>query len=265
MTTFPCFASSFDFFTNPGPVTDVNTIISDFQTRVTGQSPAWTVPVAGTFKSPVDGVGRFFEVVLTRLSATQLEFKVLDQNGATVCDRSIEIAVAGNAVNYYTGQFHAWIEIEQATQEVGQAGILDETPLAQNAINDYVWGNGYRNAGGSIDGQGGNVGQEFAIDNGSSNVQSRIRGWGSATSGGTVGLKDAAGNLQYFPADMFINVGGVVGWVGRMYQAYMCDASIAFGTSKTIPIDTTGLVLGTFRVIGLATGTFNMRIAVRTA
>lgn len=263
MTTFPCFASSFDFFTDAG-IVDVNTIITDFRARVTGQVPAWTEPVAQTFKSPVDGVGRFFEVVLNRVSATQLEWKIVDQNGVTVCDRSVEISGA-TTVNYYTGQFHAWIELLVATPEVANGGILDETPLAENAINNFVWGNGFRNAGGANDGQGASFGQEFAIDNGVSGSQSRLRAFGVATNGAVPGLKDGAGNLQYFPVDMFINLAGTNLWVGRMYQAYLCDQSIPAGTLKTVPIDTTGLVLGTFRVIGGLTAVDNMKIAVRTA
>ncbi len=264
MTTFPCFASSFDFFTNGG-IVDVATIITDFRARVTGQTPAWTEPVADTFKSPVDGVGRFFEVTLNRLSATQLEFIVTDQNAITICDRSIEISGGGDTVNYYTGQFHAWIEILVATPEVAQSGILDETPLAENAIQNYVWGNGYRNAGGGIDGGGSTFGQEFALDNGSSSDQSRFRAWGVATNGAVPGLRDGAGNLQYFPVDMFINIAGTNEWIGRMYQAYLCDQSIPAGTLKTVPIDTTGLVLGTFRVIGGLGQVDCMKVAVRVA
>lgn len=261
MTTFPCFASSFDFFNNPA-VLDVATIITDFRARVTGQSPAWTEPVANTFKSPVDGVGRFFEVTLTHTSVTQLGFKVTDQNAIVVCDREIDIDGGGNGVNYYTGQFHAWIEsLRAGTSEIAQSGILDETPNAENAILNYVYGNGYRNNGGGVDGQGSNVGQEFMLDNGSSNPATRYRSW-DQTVGLVVGLIDGTGALQFFPADMYANLSGLNRWIGRGYQLYICDSSIAAGTQKTIQIGDAGET-GVFQVISGLANSQNMKVMVR--
>ena len=271
MTTFPCFASSFDFFTD-STVTNVSQIISDFQARVTGQSPAWTNPSAGVFVSPVDGVGRFMTLTMVATSSTQLTITVTDQNNVTIITRSIEINSTGNTtVNYYTGQFHAWIESFNTAgggpggAEVFQAGILDETPLAQNAIPDYVWANAFRNSGGSNDGQGSTVSQEFMLDNGTAQQQQRIRAWGQTVSVGNIGLKDGAGNLQYFPADMFANISGTNRWIGRQYQAYVGDSSIAAGTTRTIPIDTTGLVLGTFKAITGLTESDGTIVLVRVA
>jgi hypothetical protein len=258
---FPCFASSFDFFNNPAVLTTA-TMITDFRARVTGQVPAWTEPVANTFKSPVDGVGRFFEVILTPTTATRLRWTIVDQNAITVADREIDISGIGTSVNYYTGQFHAFIEALEATPELAQSGILDETPLAQNAILDYVYGNGYRNAGSGIDGAGSNVNEQFMLDNGASANQNRFRGWGQAVAG-SIGLKDSTGALQFFPADMFVVIGGVAAWVGRAYQVYLCDASLPFGTSKTIRIGDAGET-GIFTVVGLVT-TQGVRQMLRTA
>lgn len=249
MTTFPCFASSFDFFTRPG-VVDVATIITDFRTRVLGQVPAWTEPVAGTFKSPVDGVGRFFEVALTRVSAVRLNCIVTDQNAIQIINREIDISGAGTAVNYYTGQFHAMIEALEATPEVFQAGILDETPLAEDAILDYVYANAYRNAGGGVDGQGGTANFDFFLDNGGAAANHRWRAF-AQTIAGIVGLKDPTGALQFFPCDFVGNVSGVIGWIGRQYQSYICDSSLGTGVQKTLKIGTAGET-GVFQVVGLA-------------
>ncbi len=261
MTTFPCFASSFDFFQRAG-VVDVATIITDFRARVLGQVPAWTEPVAGSFQSPVDGVGRFMTVALTRVSATRLNVVVTDQNAITIINREIQISGGGTTINYYTGQFHAYIEANEATPEIAQAGILDETPLAQNAILDYVFANAYRNNGGGIDGVGGSVNLEWMLDNGASGLLNRFRSWGQ-TPAAVLGLKDPTGALQFFPADMFATVSGVNGWIGRAYQVYLCDASIPFGTQKTIKIGDAGET-GVFQVIGLVT-TNGMREMVRVA
>jgi hypothetical protein len=250
MTTFPCFASSFDFFNNPA-VLDVATIITDFRARVTGQVPAWTEPVAGTFKSPVDGVGRFFTVTLTRVSAQRLNWLVQDQNAITVANREIDISGLGTSVNYYTGQFHAYIENLEATPEIAQAGILDETPLAQNAILDYTFGNGYRNAGSGVDGVGGQVNLQWMLDNGAPGLLNRFRAYWQ-TIAAQISLKDQTGALQFFPADMFATIAGLNNWIGRAYQVYLCDASLPFGTQKTIQIGNAGET-GVFQVIGLTT------------
>jgi len=250
VTTFACFASSFDFFNNPAVLTTA-TMITDFRARVTGQAPPWTEPVANTFQSPVDGVGRFYTVTLAATSATRLQWLVADQNAITIVDREIDISGVGTSVNYYTGQFHAYIEALEATPEISQSGILDETPLAQNAILDYTFANAYRNSGGGIDGQGGQVNIQFMLDNGAPAVQNRFRAYWQTTAA-IISLKDQSGALQFFPADMFATIAGVNNWIGRAYQVYLCDSSVPFGTQKTIQIGNAGET-GVFQVIGLAT------------
>lgn len=250
MTTFPCFASSFGFFNNPS-LTDVATIITDFRTMVLAQSPAWTEPVAGTFQSPVDGDGRFMTVTLVATTALRLQWLVADQNAITIVDREIDISGAGTSVNYYAGQFHAYIEALEATPEVAQAGILDETPLAQNAILDYTFANAYRNSGGAIDGQGGQVNLQFMLDTGASALQNRFRAYWQTTAA-QISLKDQTGALQFFPADMFATIAGVNNWIGRAYQVYLCDSSVPFGTQKTVQIGNAGET-GVFQVVGLTT------------
>jgi hypothetical protein len=261
MTTFPCFASSFDFAQDLA-VVDVATIIATFQARVTGQAPAWTVPVAGTFKSPVDAVGRFMEVTLPRVSATRLNCVCTDQNGITIINREIDISGLGTTVNYYTGQFHAVVEALEATPEIFQAGILDETPQDEDAILDYVYANAYRNAGGGVDGNGGGVNLLFMLDNGGAANANRWRSV-AQTPAGVIGLKDPTGALQFFPCDTQASVGGVVGWVGRLYQSYICDGGLATGLQKTVKIGDAGET-GTFQVLGLASAN-GMKQMVRVA
>ena len=247
MTTFPCFASTFDFHQDVG-VVDVNTIIATFAARATGLG--WVQAPAGTFTSPADGVGRFYVVVLTRTSATRLNCVVKDQNGITIINREIDISGAGTSVNYFTGQFHAWIEALEATPEVFMSGILDETPLAENAILDYVYAGAYRNNGGGVDGQGSNTSQFFMLDNGASAFANRWRAFAQTISA-VFGLKDPTGALQFFPCDTQANVGGTAGWIGRFYQGYICDSSLPNGTVKNLKIGDAGET-GNFQVVGLA-------------
>ena len=261
MTTFPCFASSFGFLNNPS-VTDVADIIVDFRTMALAQTPAWTEPVAGTFQSPVDGLGRFYTLTLVATTSLRLQWLVKDQNGVTICDREIDCSGAGTSVNYFVGEFHAFIEILEATPEIGQSGILDETPLAEDAILNYVYGTAYRNSGGGVDGQGSTVSQFFMLDNGVATFDGRFRAVGQTT-GALIGLKDGAGNLQFFPADVRATTSAVNAWIGREYQSFVCDSSLTFSTQKDVRIGDSGEE-GTFQVIGLATSA-NMRQMLRVA
>jgi hypothetical protein len=262
MTTFAAYASSFRFLQNPS-ITDVATIITDFRSEtVTNGSPAWTEPTSQNFKSPVDANGRFFTVILTRTTATRLAFKVTDQSGVTVCDREIDIS--GTAIiNYYTGQFHAFVETVLGESAYG--GILDASPLTQGSYTIYVYGTGTRNNAGTVDAGNDTTGKIFMIDNGTSAVVQRTRALGVNAANTTVGLTDLAGNMLYYPVEVMTNVAGNIRWNGRMYQTFYTDALASVGSLKTISIGTAGET-GVFKVLGggMASVEF-MRFAVRVS
>ncbi len=261
MTTFAAFASSFRFLNN-ATITDVATIITDFRSEtVTNGSPAWTEPTSNNFKSPPDSVGRFFTVILGRVSATRLQFKILDQNQITIIDRVIDIS-GTTSVNYYTGQYHAWIESLVATAEIAWSGILDASPLTQGTYTNYVYGNSYRNSAGTIDGSGSQTGLMFMLDNGASTAQNRMRVVGNNVNGNAPGLIDAGGNFMYHPCEVTANMSGNIRWIGRAYQVWMVDSSIAVGSTKTIIIGNAGET-GVFRVISGLTSAVGVRWAVR--
>lgn len=271
MTTFSTFASSFRFLNNPS-VSDVQTILNDFNSEVvTNGSPAWTSPsgftngtTSGTWKSPVDSAGRFFEILLARTTATRLSFKVLDQNFLTIADREIDIS-GTVGVNYYTGQYHAWIEALVAASEVGASGICDPAPFPLGTYNPYVYGNGYRNNASTVDSQFSTTGQLFMLDNGGSAMVNRLRDYSQNVNGNNIGLLDAAGNLIYLPSEISANCSGATRWVGKMYQVVAVDSSFAVGTTKTIIIGNAGET-GTFRAVGGTLAAIaNLRWAVRTA
>ena len=262
MTTFPCFNTDFDFVNMPA-VADVQDIIDQFRTTALAQTPAWTEPVAETFKSPVDGVGRFYTITMSAIAVDRLQWLVKDQNGITIADRTIDIDNPGpTSVNLYIGTYHGYVESMRATPEIAASGILDETPLAQNAIDNYVYGNGYRNSGGAVDGQGGTTNYFSMLDNGAAAYNHRFRSV-AQTPAGAIGLKDAAGNPQFFPCDTQANVGGIAAWIGRQYQGYICDSSLVFDSQHDIKIGDAGEE-GTFRVINYASQT-GMRQMLRVA
>jgi hypothetical protein len=51
------------------------------------------------------------------------------------------------------------------------------------------------------------------------------------------GLRDFAGNPQFFPFDVLGIPGGSTVWMGSAYQAYQTDAGVAGGTIKPVAID----------------------------
>lgn len=268
MTVFASFASSFRFLNNPS-ITDVQTILNDFNSEVvTNGSPAWTSPsgftngtTSGTWKSPVDSAGRFYQIFLARTTATRMEFKVIDQNQLTVCDREIDIS-GTTSVNYYTGQYHAWIESLVATPEVAQSGILEPSPLPLTVYGTYVFGNAFRNTSGSNDGGADTTGKLFMIDNGGSSQINRMRDIGQNIGGQTPGLIDAAGNLLWHPMEISAANSAIQRWSGRPYQVVLGDSSVGAGTTKTIIIGNAGET-GTFRGLGGLVNSVNCRIFLR--
>ena len=71
-------------------MSDVQTIMDDIDHQVKNHTtPAWTNPSAGLYKSPVDAVGRFFDVLLTRVTQQKLEWRVRDYLADTICTRRI--------------------------------------------------------------------------------------------------------------------------------------------------------------------------------
>ena len=81
-------------------VTDVSDIIVAFRTEaVVNGVPPWTEPSAALFKSPVDGLGRFHDVLLTRIAANNLECRVRDQLANIVTTLRMEIDGTGSTAD----------------------------------------------------------------------------------------------------------------------------------------------------------------------
>lgn len=260
--TVPTFLQSSFFFNQTLNVTTVATIISDLTTILTGQVPAWTSPSAGVFKSPVDAAGRFMLLTVVATSATRLEWKVTDQNNLVVCDREIDIDGApGDTVNYYTGQFHAYVEVLRApTPEWAGAMMLDPDPYALNTNQNYVMGNAFRNTGGANDGQAGQWAQWFMIENGASANRSRTRDWSVGSDGSVPGLVDYQANIQVFPFNPVINPSGKVVWGVTAYQTYITDSTVPFGIIKQIAVDNSTLAFFRSTVAGVVN---SMRMMLR--
>ena len=245
-------------------MTDVNTIISTVRTLLV-TTLGWSEPSTALFKTPVDAASRFLDVLLTRISATNLEIRVRNATPTTVITRRIQIT-SGGSVWYHGNIFGLVIASLSATNEIAQAHVLDQTPDLQSDSALYVVANAYRSAADSADGNGTIMGQYFAIDNGAAGMLSRLRRWtasGNSNGGSTVNsqFQTITGKLLWRDALAAINSAGTLRWAGRICHALMCDSTLALLARRYPYIDTsTGKE---FMVLGL-TSVQNMKIAFRS-
>jgi len=251
-------ASSFDYKETLA-VTDVAAIITDFRDRVLNHNtPAWTEPVAGTFQSPADAKGQFFQVMLTRVSITALGIKIIDMYGTTIADRQIYIDAGGTAVQYYTGQFHAFINSARATQEFGGGCLIDTSPETASLPLYRTAGVGHRDNTGTA----GSTDWTFWFM--MSNATPAAMRAGVMNYLGSVRCQKAIdGTYIYSPVLLSTNVYGAnMRIVGRPFQVLTSDDGLAFGAEVTVPIDVAAT--GVFKVVGKAASQLQ-KILVRKA
>lgn len=262
--TVPRFLQSTFQFDEDLAITNVATIITNLTTILTGQTPAWTNPSAGVLVSPVDSAGRFMTLTLVATSATQLTMTVQDQNGIEVCTRSFVINGTPTTINYFTGQYHCYLESLTGGSGSGEwlAGIMvDPTDYALQDNQNYVMGGGTRNSGGGADGAT-IYDQWFMLESGVSQVRQRARAV-STSAGLNVGLLDFAGNPQFFPFDVLGIPNGANLWMGAMYQAYVTHSGIPAGVIKPVAID--NATPAQFRTTVALASSQGARLALRVA
>lgn len=237
--TVPRFLQSTFHFNENLAITNVATIITNLTAILTGQSPAWTNPSAGVLVSPVDSAGRFMTITLTATSATQLTMEVKDQNGIVVSTRAFFINVTPTTINYYTGQYHCYLESLTGGSGSGEwlgSIMVDPTDYSLEDNQNYVMGGGSRDAAGTADGNGSFYDQWYMLESGVPQNRQRARAV-STSAGLNVGLLDFAGNPQFFPFDVVGVPNGLSLWMGAMYQAYVTNSGIPAGVIKPVAID----------------------------
>jgi hypothetical protein len=134
-------------FREDAGVVDVATVITNLKAEALALSPPWTDLGGDEIKSPVDSSGRFMKILLTRILATTLEIRVRDTLDRQFTRRAQ--FVASMTTRYYVGQFH--VAVDFSNGEGFWANILDLSPEAQNAHDQYVLGMGARTAAGADD------------------------------------------------------------------------------------------------------------------
>ena len=255
--------SSYRYFCRVG-VSDVQQIINDFQAEVLANTPAWTNPSAGLYKSPVDADGRWMDVLLTKISASKLEMRLRDQLGQTLCTRRINnTSGAGNAwtVHIITGQYHMNISVDSGTGWEGfGASMLDQTPEAQGSNARYVCGGGLRSNSDVIDSYWSAI-RWFMMDNNAAAYAERVTQWYCTISAAAL---------------FTLNGTRIIRPMGHVDQARRADLlpqvprprlpvrarrdGIATGSKLTLPIDV-GLS-GLFFVAAVPTGA-SSKVAIR--
>ena len=241
--TVAAFLNSSHRYDSIPDVDDVQDIIDALGTILkTNNSPVWTEPVAGTFKSPVDDDGRWFSVAVARTDVDTMSFTVKDEYGTTIKTASMDINASGSPaieVKVYSGQYHLWIDFMRATPKNFRSGILDLSPQIQTAWSSVVYC--------GID-QGMDILSTSERMDDEQSVCVPIAGYNSTMD------VDMAGNVMYWPAFIRRALTNDV-YKGRMYQVLIGPSTIAYGTEVTVPIDTG--VTAKFRAAGASPGGWN--------
>ena len=256
--------SSFYYFERTG-VSDVQTIIDDFEHQVlVHNSPVWTKPSAGLYKSPVDADGRWYDVLLTRVTQQKLEMRLRDNAGATLCTRRINCPSA-NAwnVHIYTGSHHMFIAVDvvSSSWESLMAGILDSTPDA--AHNKYLYGGGYR-TNGDVNDAYHSCNRMSMFDNTTATLAERMTCYGGTTTSNAA-LTTQNGSRVYRPHGLWCKPVGDAGsfrFAGRRYQTLLVEWTMTIGSKVTVPIDSH--LSGLFRVTSVP-GSYGCAASMRIA
>lgn len=259
-------SSSFRFAQLKG-ASDVQSIIDLFAAEVAANAPGWTNPSQNLFKSPPDTVGRWFDVLLTRVTQWKLECRVRDALGVTIATRRITGLPSANnwMVNIFTGQMHFEIDVfpmSAAPQHMG-GGLLDLSPESQLAHTHNVYARGWADSSDTANYT--DVQYAFMVDNVTATYYQRTFLYlGNIATGGYPRMTPN-GNRVFRPVEYFcVPTGGSSNryYAGRAYQQLLCYDNIEFGAKIVVPISP--LQSGVFRVSAIP-ATYNGRVCIRVA
>lgn len=235
-------------------VTDVADVIVAIRDELLNQqSPAWTEPVSGTFKSPPDANGRFVEFDISASSTTRIAFVVRDDTGAQVIDQTADMA-AVDRVYIYSGQFYLQVEFMHhgsGAPECFGCGITDISPEATDSQPTNVWAHGRRNNAGTLDAAM-DAWSEYAMFD--DTTVGKIRRAVNMTNAANAGLtfRTQSGMQIVFPVNLTrdprTDPTAEPWFCGRLHQAILVDDFRAAGEEIVVPID--DALTGVFRVSG---------------
>lgn len=225
-------------------------IISSMRSQLVGGTLNWTEPSTALFKTPVDGAGRFLDVLVTRITSTTVEWRVRNQAGTTVCTRRFQLGTGPLRIYGSTaGVLAEFVQTNQNAAQLGAAFLLDMAPDLTTDHVLYVIGGAFLNTSNTNDGQFDSYGEWFAIDNGTAATLNRGFYW-QQSNGAILSVFSAAGRYIFREEHITINFGGTLKWAGRIPHMLMCDSGFNGGDERKVYIDTN--TVATFKTIGSA-------------
>ncbi len=249
----PAFLDEQFHYTRMPAVTDMADVITRFRADAAGMS--WSEPSGGLFKSPVDADGRWFDILLTRISATNLECRMRTATAVTVYTGRMQIDAAGDDVIILLGQHYFWICSLKATGgwEWLNGGIFDLSPESQTIYDKYYYGfplrttgdafQGYTDASRSFVWTGSAYGLAEAMWHNWTTRNLSIALW-SMTTGAAI-FQPVNGCIQGY-------------YAGRLYNHMFGPSSIANGSIVDVPIDDG--VTGKFLAMGVGLSTCKLYV-----
>ncbi len=258
-------ANPYKYIESQGMV-DVADIITMLRLKLVTQL-GWSEPSTALFKTPVDAAGRFMDILVTRISAAVVEFRLRDAAAHTIFTRRISInTTSGSAVRFYASSLHCIVESllgSVIATEVFVSYLLDVAPLALADISIYVGGNAHLSGTSTNDNVFTNCGTFFMWDNGAAANLGRLRRRDASINNGIVHfMYSQTMRYRFYDAHMEASFGANVRWAGRVPHMLVCDSGIGYGTRRRPTIDTN--TRATYQVLAI-TQINNTRMMVRCA
>ncbi len=207
----------------------------------------------------------------TRVSATQLSWRVRGTNLVTICTRSIVIPSTNTVTaRVFAGDCHSAIDVLtwSAAAEFLLAGSLDPLPDTASSEINLVYGMGSRS--GTTRDSSDYWDACWMQDGDDASPVYTTRACQFKGQSGTVRAKRTpSGSIVYRPRELFAKTRGATGtygnyhWAGRCFQILLAPSILPSGSRVRVPIDTG--VLGEFILMAGPNNASNYYIALRCA
>lgn len=243
----PNIFGNFAYDTVPA-VADVQAIIDDIKTLLTSTlavGDRWVDSPSNTLTSPADPVsGYFMQLILARVSATRMTFRVKDQNLQTAIDGEY-VLTAGETIKISGGPKHIFVWGTAGAAMV-LATMSDPSPEAPNAPTTVVFAKTSHTSSGTPVSFG-NLPERWSSFSFGANTN--CLGPYFTLNSGSPSLYTAAGSAIYVPAAMVVwTVSSNPLFCGHGHQLMWGDSSIVSQGRVEVPIDDG--VVGIFERIG---------------
>jgi hypothetical protein len=259
----PAYLAASFHYKETGIITDAADVITAVRDELVNQNdPAWTDQGGGLFRSPVDASGRWIDILLTRIAATNLEMRARDNAGQTIVTGRMQIQAGGRIIRIFSGQFHFHIEsvIPGGASEYVRAGILDLSPESQTAHGQWCYAMSHRDTSDVVRTLSNQQDGAFMWDNNAYALAGRFFSYFNTSSGGS--LVSPSGGYIFMAVGAGAKAPGEITqycYAGRLYNHMIGDHDrLVAGAEFTIPIDAG--TFGTFKVSGISRPSYSCQV-----